>query len=190
MHPFLSILLIIFPAVSMAAPMNMAVAWFNVGKDPGTCTVQEGQAISALMVAQLDATTTSLSVIGGGGGGRNAWDSGYEGNRRSLTVDEEEYSEEDEDERELCTRCRSVCSYNFYECKYVYNCCPCGYCRRLSLRRLLVDVSASVVAASLESTCESVLWDIVKLNLPVNISTTCMASLKGSVCQADVSMTN
>lgn len=160
----------------------MAVAWLNMSQDPGTCSVQEGAAISALVIPALNTVMTGLSVIGGGG----SWTSGYEGNRRELHDEDAGASEEDE-ERELCSKCRNACAVNMYECKYAYNCCPCGYCRRLSLAAI-AGVSTSVVASSLEIACEDVLQGIASLQLSVNISSACMESLKGSVCKADVSL--
>lgn len=180
---FISLLItLILPALSIANKMNMAVAWLNMGEIPGTCSVQEGAAISALMIPAVNNAITSLSVIGGGG----TWMSGYEGNRRELLGEGSLESDENE-ERELCSKCRNACAVNQYECKYVYNCCPCGYCRRLSLTAV-AGISASAVALSLENACQAVLQSITSLQVSVNLSSACMNSLRGSVCRADVSL--
>ena len=180
---FISLLIaLILPALSAATKMDMAVAWLNMSEDPGTCSVQEGAAISALIIPAINTVITSLSVIGGGG----TWMPGYEGNRRELLSEGSLESDENE-ERELCTKCRNACSVNQYECKYVYNCCPCGYCRRLSLTALS-GVSASAVASLLEIACEGVLQSITTLQLSVNLTSACMDSVSGSVCKAAVSL--
>lgn len=181
------LLTIFLPAFSSATSMNMAVAWFNVNEEPGTCTVEEGAVISALMVPAINSVLKTLSVIGGG----RAWEEGHEENRRSMlasTENEESIESEEAEERELCANCKNACAYNFYECKYVYNCCPCGYCRRLSLLGPILGVSATVVASSLEITCEGVLLGITSLQLQADLSSSCMTSLKSSVCKADVSL--
>lgn len=183
MRSLLLLFPLISPTLSIGATMNMAVAWFNVNEEPGTCSAQEGAAISALMIPAVNNIITSLSVIGGG----RAWDSGdgEDEDRRDLLEYSPGLEFDKDEERELCAKCRNVCYYNIYECKFVYNCCPCGYCRRLSIPEK--GVSASVVASSLEIACEGVLQGITSMHLSADISSACMESLKGSECKADVS---
>lgn len=178
---------LLLPVLSIAAKMDMTVAWFNVNAEPGTCTAEEGTAISALMIPAVNKVMKGLSVIGGG----RAWDAGDEKDRRSLlehlSGGDALESSEGED-RELCSKCRSACAVNFFECKYVFNCCPCGYCRRLSPLDEEEGVSASVVASSLEIACEGVLEGITSLQLSVKLSDACMESLKASECKAEASL--
>ena len=186
----LSFLFTLFlPALTMGARMDMAVAWFNVNAEPGTCNAEEGAAISALMIPAVNIVMTGLSVIGGG----RAWDLGDEEDRRDLQAyfpGEDSVESSKGDERELCTNCRNACAINMYECRYVYNCCPCGYCRRLSLLDMEKGVSPSVVASTLEIACEGVLQGITSSQLSVDLSSACMESLKNSECKADVSLDN
>ncbi len=184
---FLSFLLtFLLPALSTAVRMDMSVAWFNTNDAPGTCTSEEGAAISEVMVPALAAVMKGLSVLGGGA----EWDLGDDEDRRNLheLSDGEEAlrSESNEKGRELCgPTCAFVCSYSDYQCRYVFNCCRCGYCRRLSPLAADADVSTSVVASSLEIACVGILEDIVSSQLKVELSSACMDSLKGSECKAN-----
>ncbi len=181
--PFL--LTLMLPALSTAVRMDMSVAWFNANEPPGTCTSKEGAAISDLMVPALAAVMKGLTVIGGA----DEWDLGDAEDRRNLLLlsqGEDTLQAEVNEERELCggPRCAFVCPISTFECKYVWNCCRCGYCRRLSPLETEADVSTSVVASSLEIACVGILEDIISLQVKVELSSACMESLKGSECKA------